>query len=348
MFYTNITRANRPPFFHSFDYEPDYEPVDNAYAVSNLIREKIPDYRKWLFDRLMIHGQLEIRNRDRLADYIATLTAAIEYDRTTHSSTPHRTVVTDLYVSELLVKCLLIFLDRKIPNGHGYRWHHERHPFAASVKTNGLAGELHALFYENSLLTDYPLDTPLGPAEDFMRLLPELYGTHPGNSHGKSNLYPCSSDYNCTGAHVEAGVKGILHHVVFSSMNAAPEATAFPELEIAYDDKHFLKTPLHKITHADTLIATTSDLNGKTYAMSFVGAQVPKMQDIEIRYYLMFVLGSIARYAPSRWFNLINESPILFYKTQRFLEHNQIMLPLLALRYMTGRTYSFAERALLH
>ena len=70
-----------------------------------------------------------------------------------------------------------------------------------------------------------------------------------------------------------------------------------------------------------------------------VGGAVQKQTDLEVRFYIMYLLGSLARYHPDIWEGLKTKNKNWYFLISRFLEHNQYLFPMLILRYISGRTY---------
>lgn len=357
MYILGFDEKHRPPYFHWLSYEPGLA-KDNAWACANLIRDYIPDLRNWIYDRLLVHGQKDIRNSERIEEFKQVLDTAREYDRTTLNSNPYHSIVTHLYVCELLAQSLLCFFDKEKPHGHGYKWHDTEHLYAASVKGgNGIAQSLHELFFSEKLV-NIAATHRLPDAEEFMRLLPELRSMYPGMEARPPLIFSCEESYGGTAQHPnpDTGTYHSIHINDSLSTNAIREAypdqdglpILFPELEKVYTIARYANVPLASLPTCDQLISVTHDVNGAGFALSFGLGTLPKMRDIEIRYYLLFVLGSIARYDVPTWSQISKENPILYYKILRFLEHNQILFPLLILRYLSGRTYAFVGRAVLH
>lgn len=356
MYLKGFTHRTRPPFFHDSSYEPGFTD-DNAWSGANLVRDHITDLRSWIYDRLVIHGQADLRNQTRSAEFFDTLNTAREYDRTTLASSPFHTIVTHLYVCELLAKTLLFFFDQPKPHTHGYKWDDRVDIFSAAAKgSEGMASALHRLFYATAL-PDITGNVNLPHIDEFMRFLPELKGNFPGIDPILPLSLSCTEDWGATGAH--PGGSNETYHAVhiedpMLSNPGRPHghtdlSILFPELRTTYRiASNYSSIPLSSQPMADQLISTSHDINGSTFALGFGGSSVPKMRDLEIRYYLAFVLGSIARYDAHAWNNLQQTQPLLYFKIIRFLEHNQIMFPLLILRYLSGRTYSFVGRSVFH
>lgn len=357
--FSKIKWNNKPPYFYDVDYDPDLPLPDKAFHARNLTYDYLPNIRQWIYDQLELYAVSKLRNKSRLAEVRALCKTIRWYDQTVVDVDPFTTVVTQLYVCELLATLLTVFFDScPTPRAHGYKW--KALPsgpmplkdlfLMAKKAAPGLAFDLHNLFYQQPLM---PEDKGRFPSlVEYLKFIPEIRIDFDAAKQGSSRVIRCGEQgYRATCAHPDPNHE--TYHYIANLENdellnihrdeiSLPQL--FPELANFYTiANHYGKTPVSSSPFSDEMISTTEDVNGECYGLGFGGSAVQKQRDIEIRFYIMFVLGSLGRYNPDIWSTLPEREPVWYFFVRRFLEHNQILFPLLALRYMTGRGFKIGS-----
>lgn len=349
-FFENLNKTNKPSYFHDDSYDPNFEDSSQAFSYANVILDHIPDLRNWLFDKLRqeAHG---FPISEKLQEKIdAVLQSARNYDSTTKNLSPYDTVITQLYTDELLIKILLYCYGKESATYHGYTLHTDSFKafdFAKIgdvelvLKRDGLAQNLHELFYVNKFNSSPEKNMIMPNLGEYFCFLPEIRNDL-SRMGLKTRSCTCDVGWGATGVHPKEGT----YH--YFNVNNSVEinkfglniSTLFPEIVSEYIIANgYSKSNLFETNHCDNLVSATCDINGNNFALGFGGSAVRKQTDIEIRFYVIFLLGSIARYYPDLWEGIRTKNKNWYFLISRFLEHNQYLFPMLILRYISGRTY---------
>lgn len=341
-----IPLHSRPPYLVSLHYHPEAEEELSGW---NVRRYPPTDLREWLYDEIEYYCGTEARDPEKIEELLNTIQTARKYDRTCigHSST--ETIVTHLYVCELLVKTLLLFFGYSYDSHHGYTTSGLKDILekdSASVldlkllgiKSGGLHNNLHDLFFTEPLTQDFPT------LEEYLLLCPELIKECQNILHKPSHVYQGSEDFSL----VEKDSSKYLHSitiedrlVVLQGHRSSTKEEDFPEL-INYQDR-FQERALED--KSDQLISMTSDVEGDIFALGFGQSQLSKQREIEIRFYIVYLLGSLGRYHVNTWQKLRTKEIAPYLLIKRFLDYNHLLFPFIVLRYITGRSYTFAHIA---
>lgn len=352
--------GEKPAFFHSQDYLEDWA-TDNAFSRVNVQHDIPLGIKGWIFDMLQLSIS-KIGDPVLVKKMQAALTTAREYDKSTENLDPLATVITQMYVCELLGK-LLIYRFSPTPEdffkNHGY-YTMSNAPLDAldaKVKTKkdagGIAFGLHDIFYSTAL----PHELEMMPVRTYLRYIPELRETvfdvtkestllfraH----HDDANFSPNETYTNVTHRVSISLDDGILSRFNLKSIwaDVLPELASGIATGNPNGGNNGYNPSLQADGKSDNIISSTFDLDGRLYYMGFGGENTPpKQREVEIRWYLIFVLGSLARYYPEQW-QEIRGSALHQYWIRRFLETNQVLYPLNVLRYITGRTFCWQSIA---
>jgi hypothetical protein len=120
----------------------------------------------------------------------------------------------------------------------------------------------------------------------------------------------------------------------------------FPEIAEKYTIANsYSNFNLFTTYYYDDFVSTTTDINGRHFGLGFGGSNIQKQTDIEIRFYILYLLGTLARYHPNIWEGIKQNNKDWYFLICRFLEHNQYLFPMLILRYISGRTYQLGTVA---
>lgn len=343
-----IPITQRPPYFVYDHYFPEWE---EDFSEWNRYQHSIPNFRTWLFDQIEYSAINELRNPALKNELVATLDTARSYDRTCLNMPPIETIVTHMYVCELLIKALLLFFWEDLKKHHWYEAKTDskinsaiKTPFDCYLESrDGLSAQLHGLFYSQELPKQLP------SVREYFRLCPELMKECSEIFKTPACVFPCSEGYGASGLHTDPekhyhyckpqpfvstlpGYRGI-------GMNIDQ---CFPDL-ISYDKWGHTSLGVEESDKADNFISATADLDGSKYALWFGATGVPKQRDVEVRFYIVYLLGSLARYSPNDWQDMRTKNPGFYLMAKRFLESNHILFPFLILRYITGRGYAFGS-----
>jgi hypothetical protein len=335
----------RPAYFVYSSYHPEGE---EAQANWNHYGHPIPNFSTWLFDQLEYYSAKENRNDEFKDEILNTIRTARQYDETCKNLSPTSTIITHMYVCELLVKALLLFFGKEPDAIHGYskREADKIADYYCTVQSSGIAQNLHTLFYSNEFERG---DLP--PLREYLKLLPELRKECVEIFNEPPYVFRCNETYGATGAHT--GDRDYHYHLCGPDIDTSTlsghrdlhsrKDLIFPELSQHYTVASYTSFSAEDRELSDDFISVTSDTHGQKYAMGFGQTNVPKQRDIELRFYVVFLLGSIARYSIKDWKKVESENPGLFLMIRRFIENNHTAFPFLILRYMTGRAYSFGK-----
>jgi|GEM_PF-4279395 hypothetical protein len=339
---------DRPPYFVDSSYCPEGA---GAYSNWNVLLHSIPDPRSWIYDRIEYYVKKECRDSTVTQEVINIVKTARNYDDTCIGASPQNTIITHMYVCELLVKALLLFFGVKPTNHHGYsKKESERlRDFYCTNLKDGISQDLHSLFYST------PLPKKLPSLEEYLRFLPETRKECYSLFKKAPHIFKCVTGFTSTGAHSQPGHYHFCNPIVDTSTIPGLE-NLYKQTDIIFPEKqkfYILKTgqgrstnfPAEEHPYCDDIISTTEDIYGTHYALGFGESDVPKQRDLEIRFYLVFLLGSIARYSPNDWLELAQNDPELFIMVRLFLENNHLSFPFFILRYITGRGYSLKRSA---
>lgn len=337
-----IPLDKRPPYFISSDYRPEWK---GGFANWNKHTHSVPDLRTWLFDKIQYHATTELRDPSLKEDILATIMTATLYDKTSIELSPVNTVVTHMYVCELLNKVLLLFFGVKpIP----HHWYSVKNPQETNILSiychsrDWIAKQMHNLFY------DTPLPLKLENLSEYLKFCPELIKETYSILQTIPNVFEWMSEgYWYCWDHKKAWN----YHCCSTDALIPWDPTAllpvdewfFPEIWISYtvNNNMFTHFSVEDTPKTDDFISTTADINGTKYLMWFWNSYVPKQRDIEIRFYIIYLLWTIARYSPLLWSRLEKNEPWTYLMIKRFIETNHIIYPFLILRYITWRWYSF-------
>lgn len=346
---------NRPPYFISSSYHPEGEEAQSNW---NVYSYPIPDKRSWLYDQIEYYATKECRVEDAKKELLDTLSIARRYDESCLSLLSTDTIVTHLYVCELLVKALLLFFEGKTSTYHGYSARHLINSTLSSISEyfleskNGITQDLHNLFYSTPL----PMATSLPSLKEYLRFCPELSKECSEILHIPPYVFKAIESYGATGSHSGNGHfhfcspdLGVSTLKGFRDLHTKRDSF-YPELTTNYtignqQTGYYTEASAESEQKSDKFISVTADLNGTRYALGFGESAVHKQRDIEIRFYIIYLLGSIARYSPSKWKELKNDDPGLSLMIKRFIDNNHLIFPFIVLRYMTGRAYSLTQTA---
>lgn len=337
----------RPPYFYHFDYQPERD--DLAYSQANRVSEYVPSTLAWTFDQMeyyVAHKASCTEARKAKAKHFLKMLRI--YSATIEGVDPYSTLVTQLYISEMLLSVLLLAFDKDVPHSHGYSFNLGENfvvrSAALRTQKSGIAFAVHELFYDAQL----PQDRRMAELEEYFSFLPEIRKEYTSQPRFTRTIR-YTSDYGCTGAHAEEGI----YHASSVSKDqndvqgwcpGAPTNEAlFPDFFANYTVAgKYMNKCVTTMPKADDCVTVTHDVNGDPYTLGFGTSSVVKQRDIEIRFYIIFVLGSIARYRPTVWAELQERDPEFYMFVRRFVEHNMVLFPLQVLRYMTGCGYYFS------
>lgn len=351
-----IKEENRPLYYTDTSYSPE---LGQDYANWNNNSSFVPNMDTWLWDSLdyYIRHRIQIKKADMEVSekIVSAFKTARRYNDTCKNSSTIDTVVTHMYVCELLIQILCLLDGDGWSYGHGYDTKGLNDveigdilSLKVHLKGAGLAHSLHGLFYSNKL--DASQEPTLAA---YLALCPETRNLM-RQSNDVPQIVSCGEGYGGTGAHEK---EGTYHHVGFEMMdyhqmknvsetyNAAEvHKRNFPELE-TYNVARHTSFSVEDERFSDKFISTTCDPNGKTYALAFGDSTVQKQRDLEIRYGVVFYLGSLGRYRPWIWAQMENKNPEQYFVIKTFLEHNHQMFPYTVLRYLSGKSFTFIKTA---
>ncbi len=339
---------DRPPYV----IQPSYCPEGTGgHSNWNVLLHPVPDLRSWIYDHIEYYSKKENRNASVTQEIINIIKTARNYDYTCIDTSPQNTIITHMYVCELLIKAMLLFFGITPTNYHGYKKQEseELRNFYCKNGKGGISQDLHSLFYSTALPDELP------PLKEYLRFLPELRKECYSILKKAPHVFRCITGFSSTGAHTKSGhyhycnpIKDVSTIPGFEDIYKRMDEI-FPEKNnfytVAACNNKFTDFSAEDKPLCDEIISTTEDIYGTQYALGFGATNVPKQRDVEIRFYLVFLLGSIARYTPSGWLELEMSDPELFIMVRRFLENNHIVFPFLILRYITGRAYSFKRES---
>ncbi len=331
----------RPPYFVYDSYRPEWK---DAFANWNHHTHSIPNLRAWLFDKIQYYATTELRDKKLKDEILATIMTASSYDKTCLELSPNDTIVTHMYVCELLNKVLLLFFGISPITHHGYSVKNQNEKNILDIfleSRNGVAIQLHDLFY------DAKLPKTLPNLSEYLRFCPELIKETYWIQWIHPFVFEWHEGYSATWLH-----KASEHYHYCASDALIPSDVSaylainqwfFPEVgkEYSIADNQYTSFSVEERKKSDDFISTTSDIDGRKYLMWFWQSKVPKQRDIELRFYIIYLLGSTARYSPLLWNQLERSEPWAYLMIRRFIETNHIIYPFLVLRYITGRAYSF-------
>ena len=356
-----IREANRPLYYVSSSFSPE---LREDYSNWNNTTEFIPDMQEWIWDQLnyYIRHNIKMKNIDSEKGnrMISTFKTARIYNETCKGHSTVDTVVTHLYVCELLLEVLAMLFGNDWSCGHGYEFKDDLSKDAKDIfispinfKSNGLAHVIHKLFYKNPLEVKENLTI-----KDYLIFCPELRTFMFESEKMMPKVIACyNEDYGATGAHTK---EENYHCISFNmrdyfaitkpseSYNAEEEhGKNFPELKDYNISNKWASFSVEDETSSDRFISITRDPDGNTYALGFGQSPVQKQRDIEIRFGIIFVLGSLGRYRPWIWGKVEEENPRQYYAIKKFLGYNHLLFPYLILGYLSGKYFTFLKMAVL-
>ncbi len=343
---------SRPPYFISKSYNPSF---GEAYANWNVYSQFIPDLRRWVYDRLEFHALQELRDSSKKKEILAILKTARKYDQSCINLPVTSTVVTHMYVCELLIKAMLLFFKVTPEKHHGYSFKSKASnplEYYSSVVNRGIAVNLHNLFYSNP----FPSSGDFPSLKEYFRLCPDLRKECYEVLKKSPYVFPCKEGYGSTGSHSvsahyhSCGISIDVGIMTKSGSSKDRMCKIFPDYSnynVETGNARYTSSSVEGESKSDNFISTTRGVDGSSYAIGFGESPVIKQRDIEIRFYITFLLGSMARYSPKEWEEMELENPGLFFLVKRFLEVNHVLFPLLVLRYITGKAYSIISRSVL-
>jgi hypothetical protein len=352
-----IKEESRPLYYNDSSYSPE---LGQDYQNWNNNSSFVPSMDTWLWDNLdfYIRHRIQIKKTDSETKkkIISAFKTARKYNDTCKNNSTTDTVVTHMYVCELLAQVLCLLDGEGWSYGHGYDTKglsdieiSDILSLKVHLKGAGLAHSLHSLFYKNKLD-----DSKEPTLADYLALCPETRNFM-RDSSSIPQIVSCSEDYGATGAHEKDGTFHTVHFEMmdYHQMKDAAEthnvaelhARNFPELKSYSIANKYTPFSVEEEVYSDKFISTTCDPNGKRYALAFGDSRVPKQRDLEVRLAAVFYLGSLGRYRPWIWAEMENENPEEYFIMKTFLEHNHQMFPYTVLRYLSGKSFTFIKTA---
>ena len=353
-----INEADRPIYYISKDYSPE---LGDDYSNWNNTTEYIPDMQEWIWDQLDYYIQHNIKikniNSEKEIKIVSAFKTARKYNETCRGNSTVDTVVTHLYVCELLLEVMSMLFGNDWSFGHGYEFKDvpskdTKDIFNLSVnfKSNGLAHVIHGLFYtvplegrENLTFRDYLLFCPELRTFVFEteKVMPKVISCD--EDHGSTGEHTKEENYHC----ISFKMKDYFVITKPSEFYSAEDENKkdFPELQNYNVSKKWSCFSVDGEVYSDKFISTTREPDGNTFALGFGQSPVQKQRDIEVRFAIIFILGSLGRYRPWIWEKLREENPKQYYAAKKFLGYNHILFPYLILGYLSGKFFSFVKTA---
>jgi hypothetical protein len=316
---------------------------------------------EWVWDTLDYHIRHNIKikkiDSDKAIKIISALKTARKYNEASIDGNSIDTVVTHLYVSELLLQILSMIGGNDWSHGHGYKFsgseENDSDIFSAKVefKNGGLAHNIHKLFFTEQLDSSKIL-----PFKDYITFCPELRKFIFEIENETPKVISCEDEsYGCTGGHTE---QDKTYHVASFSMtdyhalqkdgdfNQKEEHEHnFPELESYNISNRWSSFAVEDELFSDKFLSITRDPFKNVFALGFGQSPVQKQRDIEIRFAILFTLGSLGRYRPWIWNKIEEENSQQYFAIKKFLEYNHLLFPYLILGYLSGKYFTFNSKA---
>lgn len=355
----NIPEEKRPLYYIDRSFSPE---LGQDYSNWNNTSDFLPDISIWIWDQLDHYIRHNIKNKkitpDKEIKILSAYKTARKYHETCLGRSTIDTVVTHLYVCELLVQVLIMINGKDWSLSHGYKFEGFENTgtkaFDAEIvkKSIGLSHELHSLFFST------PLDQKKrSKLKDYLMFCPELRKYMFEIERIIPHTISCEENYGGTGSHKEHGkTYHSLHfemsdyHAIFQpkerNFNQKTEhGKNFPELNRYTVSNSYSDFAVEDESLSDKFISVTRDPYGKTFALAFGQSPVEKQRDIEIRFAIVFILGSLGRYRPWIWRKLEEEDPVQYFALKKFLEYNHLLFPYLILCYLSGKHFTFNTTA---
>ena len=358
----SIKEENRPLYYIDKSYSPE---LGHDYSNWNNTTDFLPDMGEWVWDQLDFYVRHNIKikniNQDKGVKIISALKTARKYNKTSTNNNNVDMVVTHMYVCELLLQVLSMIGGNNWAYGHGYKFSGsdeiDSDIFSTKIelKDGGLAHEIHKLFFIDKLKSNNNIIL-----KDYLTFCPELRKFMFEIEKTTPRAIGCSEEgYGATGAHPETDGKDY-HVLVFATTdyhallktdegyNAKEEHEKnFPELVDYNVANRWSSFAVQDEILSDKFISITRDPENNLFALGFGQSPVQKQRDVEVRFGVVFTLGSLGRYRPWIWNKIEEENPQQYYAIKKFLENNYLLFPYLILGYLSGKYFTFNKTAVL-
>ena len=352
----DINEKDRPLYYIDSSFAPE---LGQDFQDWNNVSDFLPDVSEWAWDQLDYHIRRSIRiskiSKDKQIKILSALKTARKYHATCINESTIHTVVTHLYVCELLLQILSMIGGNDWSFSHWYVTPSAdiRNIFKLpiQIKKTGLSQNIHSLFFTSELKHSGISIT----LKDYLMFCPELRKFMFENEKIIPKVFSCTENYSATGAHTNPEKN---YHVVnfngveYSALHGSGWRSSdqlhkknFPELkDYNISANKFANFSVEDEPFAEKFISTTRDPQGKIFALAFGESKVQKQRDIEIRFAIIFTLGSLGRYRPWIWDTMEDKNPEQYFAIKKFLEYNHILFPYLILGYLSGKYFTFDKK----